>query len=302
MRLHAKSLETYRASFASTCTAKIHGLLTPSSLGLVRREIDKATFEPVIGSFYCEMRIARAAVWHHLLFLVNAPEIFQAVEAITGCGHIGCFVGRIYRRSAGGGHHDDWHDDAIDNRLVGLSINLGRDPYDGGELRLRDRATQRELYNRANTGPGDAVLFKIDPDLQHIVMPVTGFAARTAFAGWFCRTPEFEETSIQPLATNSARHTQSAGPGGLPDRLRPAETIAFRPMHEDLLIHCAASDTFVRLDPVGRRIWELLMERGSVAAVVDHVIAQFDAPPTRVADDISSLLGSLVASGVLEAA
>jgi hypothetical protein len=43
----------------------------------------------------------------------------------------------------------------------------------------------------ANTGPGDALLFRIARHLTHRVTPVDGTADKTAFAGWFRSEPEF---------------------------------------------------------------------------------------------------------------
>ena len=38
---------------------------------------------------------------------------------------------------------------------------------------------------------GDAVLFRIDPELKHRVLPVTGATPKCRFAGWFSGAPGF---------------------------------------------------------------------------------------------------------------
>ena len=98
--------------------------------------------------------------------------MFQMVQQVTGCGPIGCFTGRVYRMLPGPGHYDSWHTDAIEHRIVGMSVNLGRGMYTGGVFQLRELRSQKLLSEVANTGPGDAILFRISPDLAHRVTPV----------------------------------------------------------------------------------------------------------------------------------
>jgi hypothetical protein len=44
-----------------------------------------------------------------------------------------------------------------------------------------------------NPGLGDAVVFRIGRGFSHRIRPVEGRVPRTAFAGWFCETPDFME-------------------------------------------------------------------------------------------------------------
>jgi hypothetical protein len=126
-----------------------------------------------------------------LLFAINDPRVFGAIDAITGCGSIGCFDGRVYRLGASGSDGDSWHNDLGDNRLVALSVNVGIEPYLGGELQIRDVRSGEIVNCVRNADPGDAVLFRISPDLEHQVTPVEGSSPRTAFAGWFKSRPSF---------------------------------------------------------------------------------------------------------------
>lgn len=120
-----------------------------------------------------------------LHFVANTPRLLALVKEITGCDTITTFEGRVYRMVPGADHFDSWHDDVGAHRLVGMSLNLGPDPYEGGTFQLRtdgEHAAPREL---PNTVPGDAILFRISPELSHRVTPVVGSEPRTAFAGWF---------------------------------------------------------------------------------------------------------------------
>ena len=74
-------------------------------------------------------------------------------------------------------------------RLVGLSINLTARPYEGGLLQIRDANTEVILAEKANTGYGDAMIFRISPGLEHQVTPVTSDTPRLVLAGWFSSGP-----------------------------------------------------------------------------------------------------------------
>ena len=134
-----------------------------------------------------------------LQFLLNDPLFFRWVQHIAGCGPIGNFLGRVYQMVPGQGHYDSWHDDVFihidgfQNRLVGLSINLSFEVYEGGALQLRRRNTPRILREVSNVGFGDAILFRISPSFEHRLTPVTGKIPKIAYAGWFRSTPDFRD-------------------------------------------------------------------------------------------------------------
>jgi hypothetical protein len=75
--------------------------------------------------------------------------------------------------------------------LVALSLNLGPDPYVGAALRIRDRRTGRITDEVTNTEPGDALVFRVDPALEHRITDIEGTAPKTAWAGWFKAQPDF---------------------------------------------------------------------------------------------------------------
>ena len=128
------------------------------------------------------MEVNGTLAW--LLLLVNDERVFEVVRSITGCEPIGHFDGRVYRLDPSTDHHDSWHDDVGDNRLVAMSINLGRQPYEGGALEIRKRRTST-THQARSAHTGDALLFELGEHLEHRVLPVTGDNQRTVFAGWF---------------------------------------------------------------------------------------------------------------------
>jgi hypothetical protein len=173
---------------------KLEGLLAGSLLERIQHAIHRASFyrrvHDGIGVELCaEPGIASGV----LEFLTNDEALRAAVADLARSGPIGCFEGRIYRIVPGTEHHDSWHSDVGDDRLLALSINLGIEPFEGGQLQLRRADSAVVIGEVENTVPGDGVLFRIDPSLRHRVAPVSGRTPRTAYAGWFRTRPAYRD-------------------------------------------------------------------------------------------------------------
>jgi hypothetical protein len=131
-----------------------------------------------------DLRAIGAAASELLVLLCNDPVVLHAVEDISGCAPLTRFNGSIYRLVPEMRHQQEWHDDLIDGRRVTLSVNVSTSSYAGGVLEIRDRTTRRLSTQICNAVRGDAVLFRLDPSLEHRVTAVTS-GVKTAFAGWF---------------------------------------------------------------------------------------------------------------------
>jgi hypothetical protein len=190
-------LTALAAEFSRTHAARLPGFLDRPLLDLVRGRLAVARFAPRVDEHGIELEQTLDDERLAGLFTValNDPALFALVESMTGCRAIGCFTGRVYRRAArdDAGHYYPWHDDLAHDRLVGLSVNLSETEYAGGVLQIRDAATKAMIVEVANTGHGDAVLFRISPKLEHQVTPVIGSGPRTVLAGWFRERPSFRE-------------------------------------------------------------------------------------------------------------
>jgi hypothetical protein len=187
-----RPLEEIRQAFADNHLVRLSGFIAPDLLAEFDRRVADATFTPrVEDDVELEETLTDPVVEAMLLLPLNDPALFRAVDAITGCGHIGCFTGRIFRRRARRGHYYPWHTDVAHDRLVGVSINLGRRPHEGGVMQLRRVGSEQPFAEAVNTVAGDAVLFRIREDIEHHVTGVSGETARLTMAGWFRRRPEF---------------------------------------------------------------------------------------------------------------
>ena len=132
-------------------------------------------------------------------FLLNDPDLFQWIQRITGCETIGCFQGRAYRMTPNSGHYDSWHSDIGEYRLLALSINFGKEPYEGGLLQIQQNGSTDPAIDVPNLHFGNAILFQLSTDLKHRVTDVTGKHSKTAFAGWFKSSPDLW-SSLSDLA------------------------------------------------------------------------------------------------------
>jgi hypothetical protein len=149
-----------------------------------------------------EVCLADPGIVALLNFLFNDQEFFRLIQKITGCGFIGCFQGRVYRLIAGAGHYDSWHTDFGDDRLLALSLNLGKEPCTGGVLEIQSHQSEGPPIDVPNPNFGHAVLFRLSDQLKHRVTNVVGKISKTAFAGWFKSTPDLWST-LNELAQSS---------------------------------------------------------------------------------------------------
>ena len=154
-----------------------------------------------------------------LHFVANSPAFLNVVEEITTCRPLTRFEGRVYRFVPNSGHYDSWHNDHGEGRLVAMSLNLSPHGYEGGIFQLREWPSKRMLLQIANTGWGDATLFRISGQLEHQVTHVLGEQPKTAFAGWFkaaspnpfARISETDDFAVRiptEVGTPSDKHSQ----------------------------------------------------------------------------------------------
>jgi hypothetical protein len=180
-----------RTDYEQQDWVRLPAILDQELFEIAQAQLGASQFEEKTANLYRELTVANNALPFAVLLLLNNPRLFRLIEEITGCGHIGCFRGRIYRIVPGANHHVEWHTDLNGTRLVALSVNLNSEPYEGGVLSIREAATERILCELTNSGFGDAILFRIDERLQHRVSDVEGTVAKTALAGWFESAPDY---------------------------------------------------------------------------------------------------------------
>lgn len=186
--LSPATISPLQAEFADLHTFQIREFLDPSLLAFLAERLQPEDFQPRVDDKIATELAVRTKTnigVQGLQLRMNDRNLSTFMEAVTGITPLRHFAGRVYRMAPGPDHYDSWHDDVIGGRRVGVSINLSPEPYRGGTFRIKRRAGADIIRTLPNLGLGDAIFFRIDEDLLHMVSPVEGTTSKTAFAGWF---------------------------------------------------------------------------------------------------------------------
>lgn len=243
-----------------------------------------------IGS---DASIRKGPLMGAVTLLLNQPELIDQVRRLTGCASITGFVGRIYQLRPGDGHDFDWHNDVMHHRVIAVTVNLSTGIFKGGELEIREAKTRRVIRKIANVGPGDAVMFRVDPRFEHRVMPITGDVPKTALAGWFV-----EGTAA---IANPGEWFESDGerPIALKDRVRlPPDVVSCRYGDGTVIVNVTTGACF-GLDEVGSRVWESLTLHDTLGDVARKVAREYGVASKVVAPDVVALVSELKDKGLL---
>jgi hypothetical protein len=203
-----------KQQFSRNHTLRLPQLLHPDLIHIISGYLERGAWLPNhkegIGR---ELLLASASAIFVLRFLINTPEFLKTVERITQCGPVSVFDGRVYRMVSGTDHYNSWHSDVYDNRLVGMSLNLGPRPYRGGVFQLRKKGSDQILCELPNVVQGDAILFRISPELRHRMTPMEGTEPKTAFAGWFKSGTSDFFSDLRNAATHAVIQDSRYGSG-----------------------------------------------------------------------------------------
>jgi SAM-dependent methyltransferase len=178
-------LDALRAGFDRQHCVRLRGFLTDPLLKRTRGYIREGEFSsrPLPGD-RTELTMAAGKAPQLLMLLMNDPRLFELVRTVTGCRRIGSCEGHVYRKMPGE-QADPWHGEVFGYRMIAICIDLSERPYTGGPLEIRDRYSHRVLHRAVDSEPGDAMLVRLAPFLQHRVTSVQGDSPRTVYVGRF---------------------------------------------------------------------------------------------------------------------
>ena len=71
------------------------------------------------------------------------------------------------------------------------------------------------------------------------------------------------------------------------------------PVDRELVFLNPSTDSYVALDAVGRRIWDLLERPRRVEELVDVLCAEFDGPRATITADVAAFLAELDREGIV---
>lgn len=160
------------------------------------------------------------ALFRLFQMLLNSPVLFPAIQELVDCGAdrfperedvnkrgggVGRFqTGQLHRMIHERGHFDAWHNDVVEGRQIGVSVNLEPSRAATGAIEIREArsAAHREgpsAAHRVVAGCGDAVLIRIAEGLQHRALASTGAVPRCTFTGWYVATPNPYDKQSSPV-------------------------------------------------------------------------------------------------------
>ena len=201
-----EALQDLRRQFGAQHYIKLPSFFDLALVEGVASEIATAEFEgrtsEGVGS---EWLMKPNALGAKLNWQLNAPELIRTIRHVTDCADIGVFGGRVYRIDPASGQSFSWHDDRqFEERRLAISVNLGTQPHSGGVLRIREKRAPETFTEVPNSGPGDAVVFRVADDLEHCVTPVEGAVPRLAFSGWFKAGASYYSSLLRELSKQHA--------------------------------------------------------------------------------------------------
>jgi hypothetical protein len=194
------NIPALRAEFAETGMVRLKDFLSPAVRKMLLRATEIASFclknetaktGSVFGTTWFVHETDPAIM--SALFLFNRPELFQLVTDVTGITRPGNFLCRIHRTVPSPDQHIDWHDDKADGRILGLNVNLSREPFEGGLFQIKgpDGRVRGEVHF---SEPGEAFLFRIGNGWKHRLTPLQS-GVRTVAVGWFREGPDWQTTA-----------------------------------------------------------------------------------------------------------
>lgn len=183
--IEADSLISLTERFRQRRCLRLSNWLEPRLAARALELTRRLAFEPDSNSVGIREICDEAVLRGFLMLLTNREPLFAFLERLSGRVPIRSFEGSVYRLMPGSGQHLDWHDDCPGERLLALSLGLSEQPYEGGEFQIRRKDETELLAAEPRLLLGEALIFDIDPGLEHRVTPVEGEHCRAAFAGWF---------------------------------------------------------------------------------------------------------------------
>ena len=186
--------------------------------------------------------------------------------------------------------------------MISISINLSKDIYSGGVLQIFDCKSKKIIHEVGNTGFGDAIIFRITPNLEHMVTDVEGEVSKVAFAGWFQTEPDFHsmvnerfsklinqvpEVKKTKITISDDCFIQRAS--GFFSHNLAEETIVFNP----------TTTSYHTLNRMGSKIWDLIQASTTLSEIQNAIFNEFDVEQEQCEQDISILLQEMLSAKLI---
>jgi hypothetical protein len=283
-----------REQFEQHDFLRLPGFIEPTLLRVVQGALRRAGFKEREYEVGRDLTLSDNSLTNVFNVLMNDPKLFRVIRGITGCGRIGCFMGRLYQMVAQRGQAFNWHDDMLNDRKVAISINVSDATYRGGTLQIRDTSSGVRA-TIPNLGFGDAIIFRVAEHLEHRVTPVVGKFPKTAVTGWFCSRPKYISVHREMVARSESAIATRAGQRKNLAPFSPADVLK---IPSAVVSQTTASETFVAnietamcygLNQTGSRIWELMAQGLGIGSISETIAREYSAPRRSVERDVLAL-------------
>ena len=180
--------EKYREAFAERRSIFCRNVFEPDFLALLSAFVERASYtrEGVDNLLFRTIEQPPRSGGAISLAL-RRPNLLRWIERVTDCEPLATVSGRVAQIEANPDTTLDWHNDMREPlRRIGITINLGSKPYEGGAFELRERDGGM-LTTHRHVEQGGALIFDVGRHYLHRVLPVTSGGPRRVYTGWFYR-------------------------------------------------------------------------------------------------------------------
>jgi hypothetical protein len=85
----------------------------------------------------------------------------------------------------------------------------------------------------------------------------------------------------------------------LDSSVRPSDHAVFREVDDDAVVLDATTGHYFGLDPVGKRVWQLIDQLGDLRAVHDALVREFEVSSDEARRDLLALVAELSDKGLV---
>ena len=82
-------------------------------------------------------------------------------------------------------------------------------------------------------------------------------------------------------------------------RVRVSDEVLFQELQGEAVLLNLDSGVYFGLDPVGTRIWQLIIEKEQLLEVTRSMVAEFDVSEEKCAEDLFALVAKLEKQGLV---
>ncbi|MBI3589990.1 MAG: PqqD family protein [Candidatus Melainabacteria bacterium] len=289
-------LQKLQEEFKKNLHIKLSNLIVSDLLKDIQERINKADFITLDHKDAGKDLVMKDPEMNQILHeIVNDEKFLKAIEQITGLKKIRYFSGRVYKMIPGEDHYDMWHSDVVWHRVLTISINLSSDIYSGGVLLIRDKKTKKIIQEIKNTVPGDAIIFSISTDYQHMLTKVEGNIPKIALAGWLSSHIDLKSfDNNQTLLVNNKKSKIKSGSiimleKGLMEEYIENKLFIFNPVEE----------TGFGLENLGTRLWEIVKKPIMFSEIKKIVTSEYDIGEEIFEKDLISLFNEMEVNKLL---